>query len=335
MVVDIHTHILPKQIPDLEEKFGYGGWISLDHNRDGTANMMKNGKHFRVVDCNCWDPIARLEDCQDSGVDLQVLSTIPVMFSYWAEPQHTHKLSRILNDDIAYTVNENPKRFVGLGTIPMQDEYLAISELERCMNELGLSGVQIGSNINGKNLSASKFFPIFEAASDLGASIFVHPWDIMGKDQMEKYWLPWLVGMPAETSRAICSMIFGGVFERLPNLRVAFAHGGGAFPATIGRIQHGFDSRPDLCAIDNTVDPKDYLGKFWIDSLVHDLDMLHFLINKIGNKKIAMGSDYPFPLGETKPGSLIKNSNLTKETKANILYKNALDWLDLKNDFFE
>ena len=335
MVVDIHTHILPKQIPDLEEKFGYTGWISLDHNRDGTANMMKNGKHFRVVECNCWDPTARLEDCQDSGVDLQVLSTIPVMFSYWAEPQHTYKLSRILNDDIAYTVNENSKRFAGLGTIPMQDENLAISELERCMNELGLSGVQIGSNINGKNLSASKFFPIFEAASDLGASIFVHPWDIMGKDQMEKYWLPWLVGMPAETSRAICSMIFGGVFERLPNLRVAFAHGGGAFPATIGRIQHGFDSRPDLCAIDNSVDPKDYLGKFWIDSLVHDLDMLHFLINKIGNKKIAMGSDYPFPLGEIKPGSLIKNSNLTKETKENILYKNALDWLDLKNDFFE
>ena len=334
MVVDIHTHILPKNIPDLEKKFGYGGWISLDHNPDGTANMNKNGKYFRVVECNCWDAGARLEDCQDSGVDLQVLSTIPVMFSYWADSKHTHTLSRILNDDIAHTVNENPKKFVGLGTIPMQDEKLAISELERCINELGLSGVQIGSNINGKNLSSPNFFPIFEAAADLGASIFVHPWDIMGKDQMEKYWLPWLVGMPAETSRAICSMIFGGVFERLPNLRVAFAHGGGAFPATIGRIQHGFDSRPDLCAIDNNIDPIDYLGKFWIDSLVHDIDMLCFLINKVGDRKIAMGSDYPFPLGETKPGSLIKNSNLTRETKENLLYKNALDWLALKNNFF-
>ena len=129
-------------------------------------------------------------------------------------------------------------------------------------------------------------------------------------------------------------MIFGGVFERLPNLRVAFAHGGGAFPATVGRIQHGFNSRPDLCAIDNNVDPIDYLGKFWIDSLVHDIDMLQFLIGKIGDRKIALGSDYPFPLGEMKPGSLIRNSELTDQVKENLLYKNALDWLSLQNDYF-
>ena len=157
----------------------------------------------------------------------------------------------------------------------------------------------------------------------------------MGKNQMEKYWLPWLVGMPAETSRAICSMIFSGIFEKLPNLRVAFAHGGGAFPATIGRIQHGYDSRPDLCAIDNNVDPTDYLGKFWIDSLVHDFDMLEFLLKKVGDKKIALGSDYPFPLGEKMPGLLIKNSNLSKTTKENLLYKNALDWLAIKSNYFE
>ena len=184
-------------------------------------------------------------------------------------------------------------------------------------------------------MSSQKFFPIFEAAADLGSCIFVHPWNIMGKNQMEKYWLPWLVGMPAETSRAICSMIFSGIFEKLPNLRVAFAHGGGAFPATIGRIQHGYDSRPDLCAIDNNVDPTEYLGKFWIDSLVHDFDMLEFLLKKVGNKKIALGSDYPFPLGEKMPGLLIKNSNLSKTTKENLLYKNALDWLAIKSNYFE
>ena len=335
MVVDIHTHILPKDLPDLEKKFGYGGWIRLDHNSNGTANMIKDGEQFRVVKCNCWDPVARLDDCQESGVSLQVISTIPVMFSYWAQPKHTYLLSRLLNDDIADVVQNNPKRFVGLGTIPMQDEKLAVKELERCIQDLRFPGIQIGSNINGKNLSSQKFFPIFEAAADLGSCIFVHPWNIMGKNQMEKYWLPWLVGMPAETSRAICSMIFSGIFEKLPNLRVAFAHGGGAFPATIGRIQHGYDSRPDLCAIDNNVDPTDYLGKFWIDSLVHDFDMLEFLLKKVGNKKIALGSDYPFPLGEKMPGLLIKNSNLSKTTKENLLYKNALDWLALKSNYFE
>ncbi len=335
MVIDIHTHILPKDLPDLEKKFGYGGWIRLDHNSNGTANMIKDGEEFRVVKCNCWDPVARLDDCQESGVSLQVISTIPVMFSYWAQPKHTYLLSRLLNDDIANVVQNNPKRFVGLGTIPMQDEKLAVKELERCIQDLRFPGIQIGSNINGKNLSSQKFFPIFEAAADLGSCIFVHPWNIMGKNQMEKYWLPWLVGMPAETSRAICSMIFSGIFEKLPNLRVAFAHGGGAFPATIGRIQHGYDSRPDLCAIDNNVDPTDYLGKFWIDSLVHDFDMLEFLLKKVGNKKIALGSDYPFPLGEKMPGLLIKNSNLSKTTKENLLYKNALDWLALKSNYFE
>ena len=335
MVIDIHTHILPKDLPDLEKKFGYGGWIRLDHNSNGTANMIKDGEQFRVVKCNCWDPVARLDDCQESGVSLQVISTIPVMFSYWAQPKHTYLLSRLLNDDIANVVQNHPKRFVGLGTIPMQDEKLAVKELERCIQDLRFPGIQIGSNINGKNLSSQKFFPIFEAAADLGSCIFVHPWNIMGKNQMEKYWLPWLVGMPAETSRAICSMIFSGIFEKLPNLRVAFAHGGGAFPATIGRIQHGYDSRPDLCAIDNNVDPTDYLGKFWIDSLVHDFDMLEFLLKKVGNKKIALGSDYPFPLGEKMPGLLIKNSNLSKTTKENLLYKNALDWLAIKSNYFE
>jgi aminocarboxymuconate-semialdehyde decarboxylase len=135
--------------------------------------------------------------------------------------------------------------------------------------------------------------------------------------------------MPAETSRAICSMIFGGIFERLPKLRVAFAHGGGSFPATFGRIQHGYNVRPDLCATDNNIDPQKYLGKFWVDSLVHDLDALNFLINKLGDTSIALGSDYPFPLGESNPGDLIEKSNLSDDIKSKILYKNALDWLNI------
>ena len=136
------------------------------------------------------------------------------------------------------------------------------------------------------------------------------------------------VGAPdAETSRAICSMIFGGVFERYPKLRVAFAHGGGSFPITVGRIEHGFNVRPDLCAIDNNVNPRDYLGRFWIDALVHDPKALDFILDVMGHDKICMGSDYPFPLGEHRPGALIESTLLPNSLKEKLLFQNALEWL--------
>ena len=334
MKIDIHTHILPRQWPDLKEKYGYGGWIHLDHHQTGCARMMKDDHFFREVESNLWDPGERMSECEKHGVDVQVLSTVPIMFSYWAKADDALDISKLLNDHIAAIIAEFPKRFIGLGTIPLQNEGLAIRELERCTNELDLAGVQIGSNVNQLNLDADALFSVFEAAQDLNAAIFVHPWDMMGESEMKKYWLPWLVGMPAETSRAICSLIFGGVFERLPNLRVAFAHGGGSFPATVGRIQHGFDVRPDLCAVDNNVAPQNYLEKFWVDSLVHDTDTLGYLIKKIGINKIALGTDYPFPLGDLEPGKLIESSNYSDEMKEKMLSRNALDWLGLNHENF-
>lgn len=292
--------------------------------------MMVDDTFFREIQDNCWSPTTRIKECDNSNVNVQVLSTVPVMFSYWAKPDDTHDLSSILNDHIAGIVHEYPDRFVGLGTLPMQAPELAIKELERCTKELGLAGVQIGSHVNDWNLDQPELFPVFQAAADLGAAIFVHPWDMMGKDRMPKYWLPWLVGMPAETSLAICSVIFGGVLERLPDLRIGFAHGGGSFPGTIGRIEHGFKVRPDLCAVDNKINPREYLGKFYIDSLVHDADALRYLINLIGENRIALGSDYPFPLGEAHPGQLIESMvDLSRETKDQLLYKTAMEFLGL------
>jgi aminocarboxymuconate-semialdehyde decarboxylase len=331
--IDIHTHILPKNIPNFKEKFGYGGFIHLDHHKPCCARMMMDDKFFREIESNCWSANTRMEEGDNQRVDVQVLSTVPVMFAYWAKPKDCLEVAKFLNDHIAGIVNDFPKRFIGLGTLPMQDPKLAIKELERCKS-IGLKGVEIGSHVNEWNLNAPEVFEVFRACQDLDMAVFVHPWDMMGKSSMEKYWLPWLVGMPAETSLAICSMIFGGVFERLPNLRVAFAHGGGSFPATISRIQHGFDVRPDLCAIDNNISPKEYLGKFWLDSLVHDEKMLNYIIDLMGSEKIALGTDYPFPLGELQPGKLIKESSLDVITKENLLHNSALNWLNLnKTDF--
>lgn len=334
LTIDIHTHILPEHIPNWKEKFGYGGFIQLDHHKPCCAKMIRDdGKFFREIEDNCWSADKRIHECDHHHVDVQVLSTVPVMFSYWAKPEDCLNLSMFLNDHIADIVHRYPKRFIGLGTIPMQAPALAIKELERC-KKIGLAGIQIGTNINQENLNEEKYFEIFKACEELGISVFIHPWEMMGEKEMQRYWLPWLVGMPAETSRAICSLIFGGVMERLPNLRIAFAHGGGSFPATIGRIEHGFNCRPDLVAIDNNVNPKEYLGKFWIDSLVHDDQMLDFVVGMFGANRVALGTDYPFPLGELEPGKLIREMPYEKDVKEMLLHGAALQWLDMKKEMF-
>lgn len=328
MKIDIHTHIMPDKMPNWAKRFGYGEFIHLEH-RNCKACMMKGDKLFREVEENCFDAAARLKEMDHTDVTLQVISTIPVLFNYWAKPADCLETSRFLNDHIAEIVSANSKRFIGIGTVPMQDSNLAIKEMHRCVNELRMPGLEIGSNVNGINLSDPQFFPFYEEAERLGCALFIHPWEMMGETQMVKYWLPWLVGMPAETSRAICSLIFGGIFEKYPALRVAFAHGGGSFPVTIGRIEHGFHVRPDLVAIDNETNPRNYIGKFWIDSLVHDPKVMQFILEIMGEDYVCLGSDYPFPLGEHHPGKLIESMKLSQELTEKLNYKNAVNWLSL------
>jgi aminocarboxymuconate-semialdehyde decarboxylase len=325
--IDIHTHIIPENIPNWFEKFGYGDFIHLDHHKPCCARMMKGDKFFREIESNCWEPKDRIIDMSATDVDIQVLSTIPVLFNYWAKPSEGIETARFLNDHICSCVTNHPDKFIGLGTVPLQDIDLAIKEMERCVKELKMPGIEIGSNINQLNLSDKKFDPFWEAAQELNCSIFIHPWEMMGENEMMKYWLPWLVGMPAETARAICSLIFGGVMEKYPNLKFAFAHGGGSFPATVGRVEHGWKVRPDLCAVDNPINPRDYLGRFWVDSLVHDEVSFDVLLKTVGADKICVGSDYPFPLGEQRPGELVESMDMSVETKQKIMFENAMDFL--------
>ena len=305
--------------------------------------------NFRDVRANLWSPGVRLAEMHSAGVGMQALSTVPVMFSYWAKAPDAHDLARLLNDHIAGVVAAHPGNFVGLGTIPMQDASLAIRELERCTRELKFPGVQIGSNVNGLNLDDPAVAEILAAAEALDACVFVHPWDMLQFGQhpragqsaetvnrMARHWMPWLVGMPAETCIAICSVIFGGVLDRLPRLRLCFAHGGGSFPGTLGRIAHGRACRPELFPADSR-DPHEYLAgperpaRFFVDSLVHDAHALRLLLHQFGSNRIALGSDYPFPLGEDRPGGLIEDlrTELGGERMNDLLFGSARRFLNL------
>ena len=350
MKIDLHTHILPSDWPDLDAKYGYSGFVRVDHYKSCCARLMVGNRVFREITDNVWDPKRRIEECDREKISTQVLSTVPVMFSYWAKPTDALDLSRRLNDHIAEVVRSHPKRFAGLATIPLQDPDLAARELERCVRELGLRGAQIGTHVDANpysgridtiNLDNASLQPVWSAAEQLGAAIFVHPWDMFGKERMPNYWLPWLVGMPAETSLAICSMIFGGVFDRFPKLRVAFAHGGGAFPFTIGRIERAFHVRPDLVATENKTNPRKYLAqrdgrggvapaRFYVDSLVHDADALRLLLKLFGVQRVALGSDYPFPLGEAHPGQLIDSmKEFSAKEKAQLFSGTAREFLGM------
>lgn len=326
--LDLHTHILPERWPDLAERYGCGGWMRLDH-PEGCAcgRMMKDDTFFREVEPNCWDPEVRVADCDAAGVDVQVLSTVPVMFSYDQKAEHADDLSQLLNDHLAGVVERTPDRFAALGTLPMQDSRLAVQELERCVGELGMAGVQIGTTVNGAQLDDPSIVDVLIAAEALDACVFVHPWDMDPAGRLDRHWLKWLVGMPSETTAAMASVLMGGVIAKLPDLRIGFAHGGGSAPLIIDRWDHGHAVRPDLCQTETSIAPGDMLRSLYVDALVHSKAALQFLLERMGADRIALGTDYPFPLGELQPGSLIESMELDADTKQQLLGGTALEFL--------
>lgn len=348
MTIDLHTHILPKTWPSWTAKSGYAGWIELAHESPGCARMCQTTsvdgstppKFFRQVDANLWDPSVRLAEMDARAISAQVLSTVPVMFSHWAKPADALELHRLLNDHIAEICRAHPTRFHGLAVLPMHDPALACRELERAVTPasrggLGLRGVQIGTNIAGKNLDDPGVVEVLALAERLNAAVFVHPWDMLAAERMERYWMPWLVGMPSETTIAMMSILCGGVVDRLPALRICFAHGGGSFPGTLGRIVHGFAARPDLFP-KTCRDPREYLARadrparVWVDSLVHDGDALRLIVKLFAARRVCCGSDYPFPLGESVPGEAIRSAAwATSEQREAMLAGAAREFLGL------
>ena len=322
MRVDIHAHALPRDWPDLAERYGDPRWPRLEHLDACSARIMVNGELFREVTDQLYSVERRLADMDAAGVDRQVLSTVPVMFSYWAKPSQARELCRYLNEHLAATASAEPSRFSALGTVPMTDPDLAVAELDRCVLELGMAGVEIGTNVAGADLDDPRFMPFFERAAELGAVVLVHPWQVVGAGRLAKYYFLYTVAMPSETAFAVGAMIFGGVLQRLPDLRVVFAHGGGSVPFIIGRMQRGWDvwepAREHLAE-----PPIEQLCRCHFDSVVWDRSSLELLVDRVGAERVLLGTDYPFIMGEDRPGELIESTALSAAEKASMLGGNA------------
>ncbi|MED0738506.1 amidohydrolase family protein [Aneurinibacillus thermoaerophilus] len=327
--VDFHTHIIPEDISHLTEKLQGDRWPILNRTCTCGANIMVAGKVFREVTDQVWDPAKRIHDMERENVDIQVLSPIPVTFSYWAPAEEAEVMVRIQNDFIAETVRQNPERFIGLGTVPLQNTEIAIHEMDRCMNELGLKGIEIGTNVNGKNLDDPYLIEFFEMCDRWKVPIFIHPWETLGRERMPRHNLMYTVGMPSETSLAAASLILGGVIEKFPRLKICFAHGGGSFPYILPRLDKGWRVWPHLRLIEQP--PSYYAKNFYFDSLVNDPLNIQYLVDRFGYDRILMGSDYPFLLRESPPGEVIdKTLAITEEQKRAMLGENALRFLNIK-----
>jgi aminocarboxymuconate-semialdehyde decarboxylase len=251
------------------------------------------------------------------------------MFCYWAEPKAAQAFARMQNENVAALVARHPTRFSGMAAVPLQDPALAVEELRHCRESLRLGAVEIGTCPGGRDFDDPALFPFFAACRDLGMAVFVHPASpLVGQERLTRYYFPLIVGNPLETALAISKLIFGGVLERLPDLRIAFAHGGGAFPFTLARLNHGWHVRPEgPAAIPK--EPRDYARRIFVDSLTLSPRNLHFIIEELGADRVMIGSDYPFDMGDADPLASLDAAGLDPGTRGLIEGQTAAKFLRL------
>lgn len=266
--------------------------------------------------------IKRLKRLDQLKIDVQIISPVPSLMFTLYPTEEALAVTRAQNDGISQIVKDHKGRFEGLCSVPIQDPVAAVPELERAIKTLGLKGVEIGTNINGLNLDDRSLWPFYRKVQELDVPIMVHPINVAAADRLGKYYLSNLVGNPLDTSIAIASIIFGGVLDEFPKLKLFFVHGGGFTPYQRGRLDHGYNVRPEPKEI-ITKKPGSYLPKIYVDTITHYDPALEYLVKTFGSSKVLLGSDFPFDMGPKDPLEIVRKIRVSQEDKKKIYSANA------------
>jgi aminocarboxymuconate-semialdehyde decarboxylase len=327
VVVDIHCHVMtpacddlvrPHQASDVDYFVRYQSESTVAYNRD----------HLSDIVPKLSDPETRLRDMDRMGVDVQAISVMPAQYYYWTAPPLARRLASMQNDNLARIVSLHPDRFAGLGTVPLQDVTGAVVELDR-IARLGFTGIEICTSVDGVDLDDPRFAPFFERVEELDLLIVMHPNGFSDGRRLADYYLINTVGMPMDSTVAIARLIFGGVLERHPDLKICVVHGGGYLPSYPARFDHAYRARAD-CRENITRPPSEYLRRLYFDTMVFDRGDLRRLIERYGSDHILLGSDYPYDMGEEDPVGLVLGvEGLTDGDRRRVLGANAAELLRL------
>lgn len=330
MVIDVHTHIVPENFPAVGHRRAGNRWPFMDHTEPGKANVMIAGRNFRTVLDRCWSVPRRLTEMAgpDYAVDRQVLSPMPELLAYRLEPEDGRDLARYLNEFLMRMVDERPDRFYALGSVPLQDVHLAAEELPR-VKSLGLHGIELLSNVNGKSLGEPEFRDFFKAAEELDVPIFVHAQHATFMDRVVgPPFLENMVAFPLEGALGIASMITGQLMEACPKLRLCFSHGGGTFAQLLPRLENAWHKNPRFREV-VAKKPSAYARMFFYDDVFFDNRTVRYLIDAVGASQVMIGSDYPFMFRNQAPEQEFEELGLTAEERTGMGSGNCLRFLGL------
>jgi len=325
--VDIHCHVETPEASDLVKGVGHAPEPAMVFANAATREV--NRKQQETIYPAITSVALRLKHMDRTGIDVQAISTAPGQYYYWADPDLGRQTSRLINENIAEICGRHPDRFVGLATVPLQAPSLAVAELEHAVKTLGLRGVEICTNVAGEELSDERFRPFFAKAEELGILIFMHPSGFTEGRRLSDHYFINVIGNPLDTTVAVHHLIFGGVLDAYPRLKIVVAHGGGYLPAYSGRIDHAHQARTDCRRIIKKR-PTSYLKKLYFDTIVFTHHQLEYLAAQYGSDHIMLGTDYPYDMALPNAVRFVESAGLDERAQAAILGGNAAKLLKLK-----